>query len=346
MSLTSIYRADGSKAIGMGHLYRAFFLSQLLFRRHKIKTVLVLKNTPEACLFVQQRKMDHIFFQATVTLEEEINQIHDIIFEIKPVLFFLDILEEDINSNYTRSVRESKTPFVAITDDSNHRTISADLIINGNPIQLGQDYSGESGKYILGPDYFIMDPVYSRNKVPRPGASVENILLTFGGSDHHNLLFKVIDAIENIPRLFSITIITSKNTGYIDEIYKYLLMPVKHKYKLLVDVNELAPYWKHNDLAITAGGNTLFERIASRLPGATVCQLPRQMEIADKFEEMGVNKNFGYYSQITKEVLINEINEFISNRELHCTQFESSPRVVDGSGLIRVMDEINILLKQ
>ena len=56
-----------------------------------------------------------------------------------------------------------------------------------------------------------------------------------------------------------------------------------------LDVESLFFYWQTCGLAITAGGNTLFERIASGIPGATICQLQRQMEIANSFENFKVN---------------------------------------------------------
>ena len=47
--------------------------------------------------------------------------------------------------------------------------------------------------------------------------------------------------------------------------------------------------------AITAGGNTLFERICAGVPGLTINQLDRQDGFADMFELLNVNINLGLW---------------------------------------------------
>lgn len=343
MHLKALYRADGSKKIGMGHLFRAFFIHEQLWNRFKTETIVIVKEDAAARRFIEQRKLKHIIIPASATVNEEINLLEKITIREKLRLFFLDVLENDINPSYIKALNNQDVALIAITDDSFFRPINADLILNGNPNQINYDYSKEPGKYLIGPKYFIMSSDYSSIEVSKPRNKPHKILVTLGGSDHNNLIFKVLDAIGS---KYKITIVTSKNTGYFDRLKDYLGNNKSLNYTLFVDVNNLANHWKENDIAITAGGNTLFERIATRLPGATVCQIQRQMEIADKFEELGVNVNIGFGPRLTNRELKKKMLKFIENLENHIIQFNKSPEIINGNGVELLMDEIGKLLNQ
>lgn len=342
MGFTAIYRADGDKNIGMGHLYRGFFIHNEL-KKKNIETVFIFKENKIAISFALENNISHIPMDPDISVDKEIALLSAIIKKKKPCVTFLDVLENDINLNYTNVLHCESFLFIAITDDSFYRPVNADIIINGNPNQEPSDYFDQPGDYCVGPEYFIMDPGYSSLELPRPLRSPENVLLTFGGTDHNDLLFRVLDS---MPRDCKLTIISSKSAGYLDELKKYLNGKRKGSYDLHIDVRGLKKYWNKSDIAITAGGNTLFERISTRMPGATLCQLKRQMEIADKFEELDVNINLGFGPSLSKSLLKNKIGAFLNDTETHLRQFHKSPKIMNGSGLILLMNKIDEQLRR
>jgi len=264
-----------------------------------------------------------------------------------PVLVVFDLLNLEDEMGYLAGIKHNSIPLIAITDDSRRRELSADLVLNGNPNQIDQDYGLDSGRYLLGPKYFIMDPNNGQPMAKRPNGQVKDILLTFGGSDHNDLIFKVLAAFEMVPQLSSLRLklVVSSACGYIDRLRERLKRG-SLDVELLIDVKGLAPLWPQVDLAVTAGGNTLFERIASRIPGATVCQLQRQMEIADKFTELGVNVNLGYGPELSELELANRLATFISDKNNHVQQYDRAPDIIDGRGLNRLGDAIEKLLER
>jgi spore coat polysaccharide biosynthesis predicted glycosyltransferase SpsG len=343
-----LIRADGSKAIGMGHLNRACLLANMLKERFGLLTKVVMKDDSAAKVFLHQHALEElevITLPSYISVVQEISMLIGHMEKEKASLLIVDILEQETNPEYLKSVRGYGCPVVAITDDSQRRELDADITVNGNPAQIGQDYSDKAGRYLLGPMYFLMDPIYGRIKVKEPDGNVKKILLTLGGSDHNNLLFRILDALEKKAGQISVLIVTSMATGYLNQLENHL-KALSISSELFVDVNTLAPLWGKCDLAVTAGGNTLFERIASRLPGATICQLERQMKIADCFQSLGVNFNLGFGPDLSEETLVNKISEFLSDRELHVMEYQKSPEIIDGQGLNRLADEMKILLKE
>ena len=349
MSAQAIFRADGSKIIGMGHLNRVALVAEMLSKRFAFKSKLVMKKDPDAETLMRRKGVETIALPQSASYIDEIKMIKEAAGAGRPSLIVLDVLEQDRDIAFTGSLRKFGCPIIAVTDDSNKRTIDADIIVNGNPNQVGQDYTAERGKYLLGPMYFIMDPQYGDDAVrsvnKSPDKDAKKIVLTFGGSDQNNLLFRVLDVLNKMKkRDIHVLIAVSQASGYVERLKKYTgQMGMTNR--LVVDADCLAPYWRQCDLAITGGGNTLFERIAANLPGATLCQCDRQMEIADRFESLGVNINLGMGAKMSDGVLAERLGGFIDNEELQYQQRKRSPEITDGKGLSRLGDAIETLLE-
>jgi UDP-2,4-diacetamido-2,4,6-trideoxy-beta-L-altropyranose hydrolase len=335
-------RADGSKGIGMGHINRCALVAKMLRERFGMKAKLLMKKDPLGEPFAASRGFEVVAFDAP-TIKEEIEFLQVMAFEGSPALFILDVLKNDTDAFYMDCVHKFMCPVVAITDDSLQRVIDAEVVINGNPLQAGQDYSAERGKYLLGPQYFLMDETYAKRHERRPNGMIKKILVTLGASDHNDILFKLLSALKNVSGNFELLIIASTASGYLDRLKEFLL-DCPREWRLHVDAPTLIPFWQEADAAITAGGNTLFERIAACLPGATLCQLPRQVEVADGFEKLGVNVNLGFGPDINEADLKVRIEDFLKDTQAHVRHFEFSPRFVDGRGLERLGDALEMFL--
>lgn len=335
MTKKVIIRADGGKEIGMGHLYRASLISDFLFKKLSLETILLIKKDDKSLKFLANKQVKIKVIPKNAELIQEIELIKNLIHKGNCCLFILDVLKNDVNIEFTNEIRSTNIPFAAITDDSNKRVINADVIINGNPCQEGTSYLSEKGRYFVGPLFFIMDNNYSRISTNIPSGEIRKILLTVGGSDHNDLIFKILEALNKLEYHFNIKLITSNGTGYIDRL-KNFIKTCNNSIELLIDIPEIIKEWRNCDFAITAGGNTLFERIAARKPGLTICQLQRQMEIADKFAELGVNYNVGFGPELTAEEIASKLRSYLFQYDEHLVQYNKAPQYVDGKGLYRV----------
>ncbi len=331
--------AEGSKRIGMGHIRRMMLLQDMLRSRYGFHTRFITCRNHSADEFLKSYGGHVLHIGDLTEKKQKINGICDQISLWRPNVFILDVLDENLYYCFNLARRE-KCLSVAIVDYSKPVSISADLVVNGNPALNSMSRLPGKTSYLLGTNYFIMDPAYAEVKTPRPSGSVNTVLLTLGGSDHNDLIFKIINALEKVNNELEIVVISSNATGYIERLSQFLKSS-KLRTKLYVDVPGLERFWEQVDVAVTAGGNTLFERIASRLPGATVCQLGRQMKIADCFHRLDVNFNLGYGPNLSENDLVEKLVQFLGDSEMHNCQYCKSPEVVDGRGIIRIGDRIN-----
>ena len=338
-----IIRADGSKDIGMGHLNRCALIANYLQLTKNIGSVIVTINNPEAKSFIEKKlNKTEIFYIDDLSEHSGLSEIKDIVNTENISIIILDLLEHNLTNYYLNILKKNQLPIAAISDDSEYREIDVDLILNGNPNQEQFNYSRCMGKYLTGPSYFIMDPAYANSIIHKKNKGTR-VLVTLGGSDHNNLIFKVLPVLIDSSIISEVIIITSQSTGYLYKL-KNILNTLNGNIKLYSDVESLVTYWGICDVALTAGGNSLFERIASGIPGATICQLTRQMEIADKFEKIGVNKNIGFGPDLSNLDIKKVVNEFMNDKLEHASQIKKCRETVSGNGLRYFVDELCVLM--
>ncbi|MFA6021936.1 MAG: hypothetical protein WC722_16860 [Rhodospirillales bacterium] len=138
-------------------------------------------------------------------------------------------------------------------DDTAEQPMIADAIINGSPAALSLPYALPAGILgLLGPDYQVVRPGLTAR--PRRGP-VRRLLVTYGGSDPKGV-GKVLAGI--LPA----AITTDFVVGPFAETPANL-SPQAHIHKAPKDMPALI---ECADLAISAGGQTLFELAAAQVP--------------------------------------------------------------------------------
>jgi UDP-2,4-diacetamido-2,4,6-trideoxy-beta-L-altropyranose hydrolase len=339
-----LIRADGSKKIGMGHINRSYLLANYLQNRYNLKAILLVSEDSSSKRFLLNKKqsLKTIYLDNEFDYKQEIDFINKLITLNQVKLLLLDLLDVENDSGYIDFMDKISIPICVISDSSYFREFPVNLVINGNPNQLQDNYIGFQEKYLIGPKYFIMDQSYS--SIPRKNNSKSNILVSLGGTDHNDIMFKALKLLVKSNYVDKIVVISSNSSGYSKKLENLSIDNKGTEIELHFDVESLSPYWQTCGLAITAGGNTLFERIASGIPGATICQLERQMEIADSFENLQVNVNLGFGPTLSEKELSVSIEKFLKNDISHLIQSQYSSKIVPGNGLELCANELNKLM--
>ena len=109
----------------------------------------------------------------------------------------------------------------------------------------------------------------------------DRVLVCMGGSDHNNLTFFVLNVIDKSFLNFSCDVILS-SSYYEEEIVNNKINKIKHKINIFYDLCNLDEPLNRADIAITAGGNTHFDRMNSGVPGIVINQLIHQAETSQK----------------------------------------------------------------
>ena len=135
-----------------------------------------------------------------------------------------------------------------------------------------QHLAPASCRFLLGTDFVPLRPEFiqwrscaleHRKNMTR----IKRVLITLGGSDPDNITGVVLQQLAQVtlPDNHEIDVILGSNFPYVEEIKKQIeCMPVKTN--LVVYVDNMAEYMTRADLAIGAGGVTVWERCCLGLP--------------------------------------------------------------------------------
>ncbi|MGC8924395.1 MAG: PseG/SpsG family protein [Calditerrivibrio sp.] len=181
-------------------------------------------------------------------------------------------------------------------DDNNRLEYPRGVVINGNIHAKDLNYP-ERGDivYLLGMEYLPLRMEFWDLPEKEIRVNMESIMITFGGDDVKNMTPKVLNfLVEEYPGLKKYVII-GRGFRNIDEIEKY----VDNKTFLVYhpDGKKIRDIMLDSDIAISAGGQTLYELARVGVPTIAVIVAENQIGNVKKFEELGLVENVGWWNE-------------------------------------------------
>lgn len=106
--------------------------------------------------------------------------------------------------------------------------------------------------------------------------------------------------------------------------------------KLLRNVKNMRGVMANQDLAITAGGNTLLELACLGIPSVVVCGERFEIETSKLMEKNGFGINLGYGEDVSTNKIASTTNYLMSNYNTRKKMRKNGRKIVDGKGSSRV----------
>ncbi|MDO7253358.1 hypothetical protein [Helicobacter cappadocius] len=161
-----------------------------------------------------------------------------------------------------------------VLDDTNRLLYPLNcVIING---ALGaQSLYPKKKNYLAGIEYAIIDKIFFDSKISKK--DIQNILITFGGSDPENMTEKTLKILDDMPY------------------QKHIILPqrfcgkpsFKGNYYQNISASQMANIMKKCDVAISAGGGTLNELAMSKTPTLIIPIAQNQIFQSKQWESTG-----------------------------------------------------------
>ena len=291
MTKKILIRVDGSKKIGLGHVYNMLTILHY-FRNEQILIVMNNKNKLGSSKFKEQ-KYKVKFFQ-------NYSELIEIISNFQPDIIFNDIL--NTKTNYMKKIKKMSLMIINFEDLGQGRAY-ADLVFN--PIfnkkkMLTKEFYG--GKFACVRDEFRM---WTSNILRK---DVKKILISFGGTDPTQITTKIFKVIENLSlRNIDFIIMLGFGFEHKKEIKKDASHLIKNGFtiKLIEKSDLLAKYIRYVDFAIVSNGRTVFEVASMQVPILSVAVNDREKShtfVRD--EKIGKHINYNPAS-FTKELSCN-----------------------------------------
>lgn len=326
-------RADGGNDIGMGHVMRCMAISKELLERN-IEVFFISKFCEEVNdIFINQGiKFINIYSN---NLDDEILEIEKIIKNNSIDCVITD--SYNLSDDYLFKMKQLVRILVSIDDNSLYKYPS-DIIINGNIYANNLNYKliNRDTKLLLGSQYCILRNEFRKNFDFRVKEKVENILITMGGSDINNFTPWILDTIKDLK--VNINVIIGKSFECTNEIQE-----ISKKYNninLIYNPNNISEIMKNNDIAVSASGSTAYELCKVGVPTILLVQAKNQENIAYEFDKKGIMINMGYFHDLSKDKLLENINFLIDNKEVRYKMNNLSKNIISDYGVKNIVDNI------
>jgi len=259
-----LVRVDGSKEIGLGHVYN---MLTVLNNLRKEEILIVMNSKKRLGL---QKFREYLYNVKLFSTEAELMRI---IRNFRPQVVLNDIL--DTSLRYMKKLKEIDAVIVNFEDRGKGRLL-ADLVFN--PIyQEKRAFKNEhyGAKYACVRDEFR---IWQRSKVRD---QVEQIIVSFGGTDPTNKTRDVLDVINEMNlKLVRVKVILGLGNTHKNEI-KTMAKKMNHV-GFKIDIIEKADFLAKNiiesDFAIISNGRTVFEVAATRVPIISIAVNKREKD--------------------------------------------------------------------
>ena len=339
-----IFRADGNKKIGVGHVMRCLSIANSAKELGETCKFILASEDFKDVVISNGHQVEILNSDYSVLDPDEIisSLVSDTPCAVIIDSYFVDkLFMETVHNRCT----ECGCKLIYI-DDRCGFAYSCDILVNYNISADVNDYKKlYDGKnepsFLVGTIYTPLRKEFQNQEERIISSDARNILVSTGGADPEHLTSDLVDEAKS----------------YSDYCFHFVLgmmNPDKEKiresasdYSNIViheNVTEMCKLMKDCDVAISASGSTLYELCATQTPTISYVIADNQIPIANGFNELGIIRNVGDIRSLgngnLSEELIRSAVYLIEDYDLRVKLSNKMNRVVDGNGARRLAERL------
>jgi len=323
-----IFRADGRKKLGMGHIIRCGAIASKLKSLSSNFDIIFVTKYDEG-----KNLIEELGFDAVKLEDDDVSQLK----LLNGDLLINDFLDAE-KEIFSELKNQLELKIITIDNNTDLKNIDADVIINAN-IFSSSEKSIDNKKYLLGPKYMILRESF-RNLEVQINEKANSVFIMFGGTDPCGNTIKTLDALISLDNL-ELNVVLGPGFNS-DEELDSLLTSAKATINIFRSPKEIMNIMKQSDIAVLSSGVCLYEMACLGIPSITIPQADHEEIIAKKFNECNIcinlERNPDIYS--IKKAVVDLLFDYKKRKTLSV----NGRSFVDGKGLQRVINEIKILL--
>ncbi|MEC1715541.1 UDP-2,4-diacetamido-2,4,6-trideoxy-beta-L-altropyranose hydrolase [Schinkia azotoformans] len=314
-----LIRADASTEIGSGHIMRCLTLADMLRKEGATVYFVCRELKGHLCRLIEAKgyhclRLSHL--KPTFDQQKDAQETLCLL-EFNGLKFDIVIIDHYlIDSLWEQAVRTA-IPNIMVIDDLANRKHDCDILLDQNyfkSFEIRYDDLVPTGcNKLLGLKYLLLRPeFYEENTVNDKKCNpIQDLLIFYGGSDPTNETVKVLEALDQIKLTdLSIHIVVGLSNANLKLIENRCRDRNFHFY---VQIDYLGQLMKKVDLALGAGGVTMWERCYLGLPSIITVVAENQKASTEAAAEYGAVWNLGWHENVKVSNLVDTINNAIKN---------------------------------
>lgn len=310
---------EGGKNLGFGHITRCTALYQAFEEREIIPKFIVNGDDSVIGLLVDKNYEIFDWLQDKERLFEIIKNVDIVV---------IDSYLADFDTYKKISDLVKITVFV---DDNKRLDYPNGIVVNGSIYAEEMDYSEKEGvTYLLGTKYMPLRKEFWEVPEKEIKKEIENIMITFGGDDMRNMTPKVLKLIKNRSPEVNKYVVVGK--GYNEKNIKEIKSLKDENTFLLYNLSakEMKEVMVKCDLAISGGGQTLYELARVGLPTIAIAVADNQMDNIEGWEKAGFIEYAGWWEQPSIIKILESAMEAVSNKQVRKKRCKIGQHFMDG----------------
>lgn len=316
--------ANGSEKIGMGHIIRTMAIGDVL-RTNKIEVEYICSSSSVECIkFIEGKGY---------VVKSELSCINKYFFII------VDSYDIDNTKKLVDFYRFSEK--VIYIDDLNLLdSYDIDLLINYAVGAENYNYDGKAGK-LLGSKFTPLRTQFLNISYRELKKNLKNVLITMGAADEFNYTSYILKILlQSYPDLnYKVVLgMTNKNKDVIKNTFNY------SNVEFYTNVEDMASLMQNNDIAVSAGGSTIYELCACRIPTIAVITADNQKQFISAINSK-IALEYVDFTKGARDEIVNKFNSLYKDYDYRKKLAYDMNSLVDGKGTDRIAEEINAMLR-
>jgi UDP-2,4-diacetamido-2,4,6-trideoxy-beta-L-altropyranose hydrolase len=343
-----LFLADAGPEVGGGHVMRCLTLARALVERGAV------------CAFVESRDAAPILRRFGWPAQTLLAMVGagDVPELVASGCAFADLFEADlvVVDHYRVGAVEEMRLWgqhrrIAVIDDLANRRHACDLIVDPGFGRRREHYDGLIGETcvaLTGPGHALVRPEFAQ---ARPRAlsrrarhdPVRRALVSFGLTDVGGVTGRVVEALAGRLGEERLDVVLGPGAPSIEGLDG--LAQRDRQVRLHVDLQDMVTLTADTDIAIGAGGSSVWERACLGLPTITVILADNQAPMARRLAEAGAAIALDVREPGFESALAAAWTGLIEDRQLRWDLSERSSELCDGRGAERVAEAMLDLLR-
>jgi UDP-2,4-diacetamido-2,4,6-trideoxy-beta-L-altropyranose hydrolase len=233
---------------------------------------------------------------------------------------------------------------LAVLDDLADRPRPADLVINPGYGLAPRNYLGlvpDEARVLAGPQYALVRPEFAARRDQalgrrREGGHLKRVLISLGMTDVEGITQRVVRALR--PRLegLILDVVVAGTAPSLPALREQAKTDCH--LRLHVDSQTMAELMSQADIAVGAGGGSVWERATLGLPAATLILADNQRPMAQAMANVGLTVAVDATAADFEARLVEAVGRLVGDAAFRRWVFESSCHACDGLGAERVAE--------
>jgi hypothetical protein len=168
-----------------------------------------------------------------------------------------------------------------------------------------------------------------------------NILVTLGGSDPENVTYIVIQALKDVRDLdCEVFVVAGSSNPYYPQL-QAAADETPRRFQVRSNVMDMPGLMGWADIALAAGGTTVWELAFMGLPALLIALADNQRAAVESLDTLGAAVSLGWYAALSDSKITAAASHLLATPSIRASLSERGRSLVDGLGASRVLAQMD-----